>query len=486
MIYFNHKIQKFICLLLWLLPPLAGFSQKMSFKTAHQKAYNFSTVNQDSALFYAKKMPRLAKENTQRYQAYYILGYCASNMHYNKLSRGSYRQAMRFAKTSEQKHKSYNSYAWRLYDMGEPEKAQPIVDTCLAFFHKNNLPEGLSYAYDLKANILINRKDEACFGYLKQSAQLKKGNDKGFAYQALAKAFFAFGKLDSAIYYQQTALKIFPLKSPDKVAENSLLLAKYQLFAGDFPQAQSYIEHAETLKKTKTTRLLWRNVRALYYLKTKAKEEANSELAKFDEVFDILLEDKASKNTVYQKVKENYTDILRCELSPAMRKHYKEKLKTANAYLEGYNAAIKTEDEKHFREVFGTPLSNKTNTLQILFTIIALVALLIFGIYKKNKTNTPPPNPEEKTENTTDKELLKAVEAVINKKLETRNEQDIIKKLYEGESYAKIARYLDLNENTIKSTMNRLAKQVSYPSMLAIINEYKAKQEASNKKDDSI
>ena len=82
--------------------------------------------------------------------------------------------------------------------------------------------------------------------------------------------------------------------------------------------------------------------------------------------------------------------------------------------------------------------------------------------------------------------MLAAVEALIGRELETRNERDIVTMLYNGKSYSKIARYLNLNANTIKSAMNRLVKNSphssSYATMLAFIKEYKAKEEAETKR----
>ena len=56
--------------------------------------------------------------------------------------------------------------------------------------------------------------------------------------------------------------------------------------------------------------------------------------------------------------------------------------------------------------------------------------------------------------------------------------------LYDGKSYSEIAHYLSLNANTIKSTMNRMVSHTPYATMLTFITEYKAKEEAEEKKMD--
>lgn len=102
------------------------------FDDIYKKAYKFSTTNQDSALFYAEKLSKIAETDKQKYKAFYMLGNSASYAGLNTLSLSSYKAAMKFA-TGIKKYKCNNSIGAKLSDIGQYKKAISIANNSINY-----------------------------------------------------------------------------------------------------------------------------------------------------------------------------------------------------------------------------------------------------------------------------------------------------------------------------------------------------------------
>lgn len=428
--YLSNKIIKTFGML--VLPYTLSFGQ--SFHDVYKKAYKFSTINQDSALFYSKRLVKIARTNKQKYKAYYMLGNSANYVGLTNLSINSYKAAMKFA-TGIKIYKCYNSMGIKLNEIGQYKKAILIADSSIRYLKNISTSQSiksLAYAYDLKANALLGQKNEGSIHFFRKSLRLKNKKEIGFSYYQIAKAFYFFGMIDSAVFYQKKAVETFPIKTSDYQAKMKALLAKYLINKGDIKNALVWLNSANKIPRVSNIiKAELHQIKALYNIGVKNKELKNMNSALQSAIAE-------SKNVVDKKARHNeaielYNDIITLDQS-IEKGHNRDSIIT------------KTSSQNTQPE---TPI------FSWIFGITSLILLVMYALKKPSifaKTSTAP-------------EIIKKDEQIIVR-IEQRtgtivsdSNKEIVLLLFQGKTFKEVAKELNMKEGTVYKKMERLAKK---------------------------
>lgn len=456
LLFFNHKIV-FLAVLLSMSNLAAG----QNFKKAYKKAYSYAQTNSDSCLKYTQIAKTTARNDQQRYKTFYIAGYVSSNVGLLDLSLENYQKALKYAHSPNDKGKAYIAIGWRLFDISEKDKAEKIANECIKYFAANDIKEDLSYAYDLKANILLDQYNQKCISFFEKSLNLKKEDEKGIVYHQIAKAFYRFGKVDKAIHYQRLAVDKFPLKSPDYKAKNWATLAKYLINKGNLGEAANAIEKADLAgSKGNEGKAIVHQAWVLYYLASGKAAIAN--YARFDALMSNKVREAKNANDkkAYCKTAiELYKELLNAKPNDQVKSKSKAKLDVFRALLAGIDSGIELKrKEEMFRRIYENELEKQKNkkggsnlVWWFFFAAITVVAGLLARLLSTRKEVQ-----EFKRKNAIIARIEHITKTIINDENKT-----IIELLASGESYKNIALTMDLKEQTIRRRMIRLAEKAN-------------------------
>lgn len=404
------------------------------FDDIYKKAYKFSTTNQDSALFYAEKLSKIAETDKQKYKAFYMLGNSASYAGLNTLSLSSYRKAMKFAKGIK-KYKCNNSIGAKLSDIGQYKKAISIANNSINHLKSIRTRQSirtLSYAYDLKANALLGQKNEGCIYFFRKSLRLKNKKEIGFSHYQIVNAFYFFGMIDSAVFYQKKAVETFPVKTYDYTAKMKALLAKYLLSKGDTKNALMWLNSANKIPQVSSmVKAELHQIKALYSIGIK-----NKELKNMDKALQSAI--AQSENIIDKKARHNEAIRFYNDISILEKRGGKE--------CNEDNIVVKS-SKKNTQP--GTSMFNW------IFGATSLI-LLIMYLFKKpsilTKTSMAP-EPIKK-----DEQIITRIEQRTGAGVSESN-KEIILLLFQGKTFKEVARELGMKEGTVYKKMGRLAKK---------------------------
>lgn len=453
LLFFNHKIV-FLAVLLSMSNLAAG----QNFKKAYKKAYSYAQTNSDSCLKYTQVAKTLANNNRQQYKAFRMAGYTAINAKLNDLALDNYRKAMSFAQTQEGRSKCFISIGWCLFNIGEKEEAEKIANECI----RDNIPD-LSYAYDLKANILLDQYDDECITLFKKSLTLKKEDEKGIVYHQIAKAFYRFGKIDKAIHHQRLAVDKFPLKDSYYKAKNRATLAKYLINKGSLDEAANHLEKADLVgSRDNEAKAIVSQAWTLYHLANGKKAKAVESYTKFDMLISNKIKEAKNANDkkAYCKTAiELYKELLNAKPNDQVKSKSKAKLDVFRALLEGIDSGIELKrKEEMFRRIYENELEKQKNkkggsnlVWWFFFAAITVVAGLLIRL---------PSTKKEVQEFQHKNAIIARIEHVTKTIINDENKM-IIEQLASGESYKNIAITMDLKEQTIRRRMIRLAQKAN-------------------------
>ena len=467
-------------LLLGLCIPIIA---QNNFKETYKKAHAFTTTNQDSALVWAKKCILLAKNSEQKYQAYYLLAFNAYRMHFYGVALKGYQLASIYAIDSTKKYKSINSLANTHFDAGNLFKANQLNQRSINYFTQFQEWRSLSYAYELKSMVLLKQKDYTALKILQKASKLRKKyapKEIGYTYRNLATAFAAFNQYDSAMVYQRKAISHYPLKSPDKIAQQKILLAKYLLFANRAQQALLYLKEAQQVNKRPVTELLWCHTLGLYLSQERKNQQAVQTFAHCDSLLQTLLNDApdlVTRKTISEQALDLYRDVLKLKNLQALdRVRYEGKLKVIQARLEGYHKELTLKDTIHTKGLSGLNSTQKGRSAHFpsyfwWVLLIGIFGLAGFWIWRKTHQTSPDPPSPEMEALVKERQLIQALEEKTGTSLEV-DTREMVLLCYRGKSFTQIARDIGVTRDTVRGRFRSLAKKAQIESIKKFVQNF--------------
>jgi hypothetical protein len=460
-----------------------------NFTETYKKARAFTTSQPDSAMLWAYKSWLLTQNNTEKYKASYLIAYSANRLCLSSVALHWYNQASIITHDSTQKYDALNSKAAIYLRIGNYGQADSLNKQSIAYFKKQNDTYSLSYSYELQGAILQQRGNYGALDLFRQALQLRKQqtsqNEIGTIYRSIAKAFASFNIPDSAVYYQKKAIESYPMKSPNQVAIQQIFLAKYLLLADQTSAALPHLQTAERLRKRPLTELLRCHTFGLYLSRLDVPAHAKRIFARCDSLLTRALAaapDAPTRKAISAQAVDMYADALQIKTLPdSTRLSYQAQLKLAQKHLKVANANLKLK-ERYYSQALGKgalPLGGTSGqSIWQWAPVLIGIAGLVFGGYmwQRSKQQTqvavePLPDPLAQ-ENAFLEEVVAALGNEANKlKL---IDHETIKQLCKGKSYNKIGEELNAKGDTIKTRLNRLAKNAGYASMLDLIKKLKA------------
>ena len=342
--------QLVILLALWLITFDHARAQQ-NYKETYKKAHDFTSTNPDSAMIWAEKCLELATDSIQKYQAHYLRAFNANKLCLHGQAINDYRLAAKTTTDSMSKYDVINSLAKTYFRSGQYIKASRLNNDCIPYFINYKHWESLSYAYELKGEILLKQQHYGALELFRKAVKLREKHEPkriGFAYAEMAKAFAQLNMYDSAIIYRRKAIANYPLKSPDETANQQTLLAKHLLSGGKPKQALRYLQKAQQLKKNPMTELFWNHTIGLYFMRINASTEARASFTRCEALYQGLLAkapDIITKRTISEYAQDMYADFMKLKGLLAMERDlYGAKLKTVKANLARYNSDIRSKD----------------------------------------------------------------------------------------------------------------------------------------------
>ena len=376
--------QSVILMALWL----AFFGAKSAnaqtnFEETYKKASDFTNTNQDSALVWAKKSLWLAQSSQQKYDAAYVLAYNAYKLCLFGLALKGYQQALEVAANSTDKYRAINSLASTYLRKGDYTRAQKLNEQSIRYFEHIQNGYSLSYSYELEGAILQKQKDYCALAILRKALKLRKKHapkEIGAAYQNIADAFAHFNIPDSAVVYQRKALDNYPLKSPDQIANQHILLAKYLMRAKQTAQALSHLRVARKLAKQPLTELFWSHTFSLYLVKTNDREKASRTLEYCDSLRKQVLnstQDAITRKTISEQLKAMYEDAP--ELKELNVVSYRRRLELVQVVLDGANRELKITSNHHGQDLDQPPFAMPAHVPGYFWWVVGLSMVITGG-----------------------------------------------------------------------------------------------------------
>ncbi|EAY28478.1 tetratricopeptide repeat domain protein [Microscilla marina ATCC 23134] len=472
-------------MILWLLGGLGSPQAQTNFTETYKKAYAFTTTQPDSALYWAHKSLPLAYTPQQSYDANYLLAYTAYKLCLPGLAIQGYQKAAQIAPNTTKKYKAINNLASTYLAIGDYKKADSLNKQSIAYFAKQKDTYSLSYAYELKGMILKKQDNDSALTVLHKVIRLRQQVDAkniGIAYHELAAAFVHFGLKDSAVVYQRKALKNYPIKTPDRIALQHTLLAKYLMFNKQIRQALPHLQAAQKLSKRPLTELLWCHTFGLYLSRLNAPNRTRQVFARCDSLLVRALAaapDAPTRKAISAQAIAMYDDALKLKTLPnSIRLSYQGQLKLAQKNLKFANKTLKLKEDYYSQQLgsVGLPRDNQPTQSNkgwqgVIVGLSVLIGLagVAFGwrIRQRNKqVPVPTPDPIAK-ENAL---VMEVVHVLDTKGIKLKFiDQEAVRLLCRGESYSKIGKELNEKGDTTKTRLNRFAKNAGYASMLELI-----------------
>lgn len=364
--FFNRPIMKYLIILLALsMYELANAQQ--GFDRTYKKARAFTITNQDSALVWATKCIGLAQTKSEKYRAHYLHGFNAFKLCMFGTALYDYEQARKFSPDSLSWSKSTNSLADTYLNAGRYSKAVQLNQQSIDFNLKTKKWVKLSYAYNVKSNILRKIKDKEALVFIRKALQLRKKHapqQVGYVYEEAAKVFATFQKYDSAVVYQRLALKHYPNKSSNIMTSLHTQLAQYLIMAQQESKALTHLQKARFLKKNGMRQLFWHHTFGLYLLRIQQIPKARQIFAYSDSLLQNLLDkapDWVTQRTISEYAQEMYRDLLALrQIKASDRKLYQARLELVKATYAHANSEIKYQDT-----LYQQRLTEKTSPVSV-------------------------------------------------------------------------------------------------------------------------
>ncbi|OJJ20229.1 hypothetical protein BKI52_17315 [marine bacterium AO1-C] len=522
---YKHFMKKIILLALWF-----GWSStiqaQQNYEKAYKKARTLTNTHQDSAMVWATKCLTLAKTNAQKYKAHYLRGFNAKKLCLHGAALYDYRQARRFAPDSVSYFRVTNNLADTYLQTGDYKTAIRLNQQCIKFQKQAKEWVRLSYAYNLKGDILRKGEDINALKIMLRVIKLRKKyapKQLGYAYERMANALATFSRYDSAIAYQRLAIKHHPIKSPENTASLHIQLAKYLIMSDKAVQAYRHLEAAKPLKKPPMMQLFWKHTYGLYLAKIGKMTVARQI---FDECNDLLqglidnAPDWVTKRTVSEYAKELYQNILALKrLRPTEHQLYETRLRAVKASYHQANSELKLKDTLYRQKIAQKTNTNITANQQSVGYVWWLVSLIgvIGGMYLfwqqkrlrvagatmaianapeaatsvnvvgevglKNSGNDvtsdaksfAPEQLEEIRQLLAENNLIKLIEQKTGLRLPLET-KEMIRLYYQGLSMQKIAQKMDSTFGSVRYRFRNIAEKTGHVSFKDFINDYRSQQ----------
>jgi len=454
-----------------------------SFEETYKKAYGFTTTNTDSALFWAQKCAKIARTQEQKYKGYYFLAYNASRACLFGLANKGYIKAVHFAKDSSNKYKSINSLADTYLSSGDLEQALKYNQKSISFLKKHKNWKSLSYAYQLKANILYKEKNYEAIELLRKVIRLRlqyAPKEVGYAYHRLAETFHTFNILDSAIVYQQKALDTYPIQTPEQQAFLRIQLAKYYIFNEQAALAKPHLQIAQALKKRPLTQLQACHVQALYDSKTSQTQAALTKFAQCDSLVEALLDeapDVVTRQTIAEQARILYQDALKLgQLPPLVRLRYKNRLEVNKVLLASYRTELNLRDRIQQKELMSThqlnPSPSSTRYWLVMVSLLAILVLLGSWLWWRHGSRSSSLQNVPSSLAVNEQKLLDQLEAKLGQPLAKEWYYMVVIYYREG-SIMGTAKVLRMSRPTLRKKLQALGEATQIDSIKDFIDDYR-------------
>lgn len=308
---------------------------------------------------------------------------------------------------------------------------------------------------------MLGQKNEGCIYFFRRSLRLKNKKEIGFSHYQIANAFYFFGMIDSAVFYQKKAVETFPVKTYDYTAKMKALLAKYLLGKGDTKNALMWLNSANKIPQVSSmVKAELHQIKALYSIEAKNKALTLKELKNMDKALQSAI--AQSENIIDKKARHNeairlYSDIINSNASKAIKARYKIKIKASRTFITALEQSIEKgrSEGSIIAEVFPRNTQPGTSMFNWIFGATSLI-LLIMYLFKKPsifaKTSMAP-EPIKK-----DEQIITRIEQRTGAGVSESN-KEIILLLFQGKTFKEVARELGMKEGTVYKKMGRLAKK---------------------------
>lgn len=499
---------------------------QQSYEKAYIKTRALTNTSPDSAMLWAEKCLGLAKTNGQYYGAYYLRGFNAYKLCMYQQAMYDYHKARAYTIPNSKNYFKVNNSLGDVYlKTGKYAKAVEFNQLSINYNKRNKIWVNLSYAYNVKANILHQQNDKAALSVFYEALELRKKHapkDAGYVYEDMAKAFATFGMPDSAVAYQRLALQDYPIKSASKTATLHTQLAKYLLLSNQTAQAFAHLQQVAYLKKPPMTQLFWMHTLSMYYASIEAQTKALQAFARCDDLLGDIL-DKATDivtwRTVNKYANEMYNNALALPyLSKTERKLYDNRIKfikTSLGYLEA-EAKHKDDDyQKKIKEKIKKNQQLKTDSAKLkllvprqgtansrvqhtpdshyLFMVFSLLAALggmragawwFLRKLRSGKPAAPPKNtieapvakpapvsPKIRKNMMDENGLIKTLEEKMDKKLK-KTTRTMVFLYYSGLSFAEVAQATNITSEAVRARFKNVAKQAGVGNFKTFADAY--------------
>ena len=493
---------------------------QQNYEKAYKKTRSLTNTNPDSAMIWAEKCLHWTRTSKQKYKAHYLRGFNARKLGMYKQAIYDYIQARDFTTDSTVYFKVTNSLANAFLDAGKLNEAIRLNRQSIEYNKRNEIWAKLSYAYEVKSNILRKQKDEAALSVLQKALRLREKHvpkEIGYVYERMAKAFATFGMLDSAVKHQDLAIKHYPIKSSYKIATLHTQLAKYLITNKQTSEALPHLQKAQKLKKTLMAEFFWNHTFGLYLVGINANRKAYKMLTHCDILYQNLLAkapDIVTRRIINECGKELYEDFEKLKnLQPTERKLYDTKLKIVKVSLASDELNIKQRDKlaEKGRQLLelkkaktdslaksavetGIPKSKKQviprtkrveaqhyPTLYWLLGLGMVAGLVTWGfkIYRVTRVKRHELTPGEYN-NMVESKLINTLTEDFGAKLSIADEE-IIKLYFRGTSYDQLMIDKGIKKSTLVSRCNAFVKNSKYKTFTNFVKAFRAKHKRTKK-----
>ena len=487
----------FFALYFMITPRLANaqtisLNLRADFEKAYKKARAFTNTHQDSAMVWAEKCLDLAKTNAQKYKAYYLRGFNAKKLCMYGTARHDYTQAREYSPDSVSYFRINNNLANTYLAIGNHNLANKLNQQSITFNQKAKEWINLSYAYEVKSNILRKSRNKYAITILQKVIKLRKQyapKQIGYAYERMANVLATFERYDSAIVYQRLALKHHPIKSPENQVSLHTQLARY-LIMGDQPhEAHRYLEQVRNLKKPSMIQVFWENTYGLYWISQGNLTKAQQVFAQCDLLLHNLFHgssDLVSQRTISGYIKDMYQEILTIKQpSSEVYQIYETRLESAKAYYDQASDKIRLKDSL-YQQKLAYQASKGAPRFPWEWFAAALLGLgLGIGWYWKRKAQamkadlanaqSTPPQLQKAQALLAEDAFIRFIEENIRESLPAEIES-MVRYYYQGVSMKKIAQQMNTSFDKVRYRFRNLAQKLKSKSLKAFLEAYQARQ----------
>lgn len=491
-------MKKFILwglLCVWCFPSQA----QQNYEKAYKKAHAFTSSSQDSALVWATKCVRLAQTKDEKHRAYYLHGFNAFKLCMYGTALYDYEQAREFAPDSVAYFRINNNLASTYLRAGQHAKATKLNQQSIRFNLVAKKWVNLSYAYNVKSNILCKVNDQRALVFIHKALQLRKKyapKQVGYVYEEAARIFSTFQKYDSAVVYQRLALKHYPSQSSNVVASLHIQLAQYLIMANQAPKALAHLQKARGLQKNGMRQLFWCHTFGLYLSRMQQMPKARQIFSHCDSLLQSLLVQTSSivnRQTISEYAQEMYHSILELKnLKITEQEFYENRLDSAKADLKRYRKSITLKDSLYLqlmpksiaRKEAMKKLPQAKPTAMYWYGLLALVGLLglASAIRKRNSPQKPVTNEvvnslnfaqlQKMQHSFAENELIRVIEEKTGTTLPA-DIKEMVRLYYHGTSIKTIAQKMHMSFDKVRYRFRSIAQKMGEDNFRNFIEHHK-------------